>query len=92
MSLGGGYVYPLILNEAANIHNSLKNYKLHYEQHCSNQYLEIVLSEFPDLNFFIFHITCRIKENTTHSWNGDVAFLLQIQHREYIWIRGFHSD
>jgi hypothetical protein len=47
MSLGGGYVYPLILNEAANIHNSLKNYKLHYKQHCSNQYLEIVLSEFP---------------------------------------------
>jgi len=67
MSLGGGYVYPLILNEAANIHNSLKNCKLHYEQHCSNQYLEIVLSEFPDLSFIIFHITCRIKENTTHS-------------------------
>ena len=50
------------LGEAANIHTWLKNYKLHYKQHCSNQYLEIVLSEFPDLNFIIFHITCRIKK------------------------------
>jgi uncharacterized membrane protein len=68
--LGMGFAYILILHadckmslgEAANIRTSLKNYKLHYKQHCSNQYLEIVISEFPDLNFIIFHITCRIKK------------------------------